>query len=48
MSTTMQAIQVVRVGEPLEMHTVPVPKPKKGEVLLKQHYSSINPMDEKV
>ncbi len=45
----MKAIQVVKVGEPLELNNnAPIPHANKGQVVLKNRYSSINPMDWKV
>jgi NADPH:quinone reductase-like Zn-dependent oxidoreductase len=44
----MKAIQVVAVGAPLELCDIPIPEPGAGQVVIKQNYSSINPLDWKV
>jgi len=41
----MQAIQWDEVAAPLYLTNVEKPHPEKGQVLVKQRYSSINPMD---
>jgi NADPH:quinone reductase len=43
--TTMLAAQLDAVGEPLVARQIPVPKPRKGEVLVKMAASPINPSD---
>ncbi|HEU5171446.1 MAG TPA: NAD(P)-dependent alcohol dehydrogenase, partial [Gemmatimonadales bacterium] len=44
---TMRAVQYDRYGGPevLEVRTVPVPSPKRGEVLVRVHASGLNPKD---
>jgi NADPH:quinone reductase len=43
--TTMLAAQLDAVGEPLVVRQIPVPQPRKGEVLVKMAASPINPSD---
>ncbi|GBG26669.1 Enoyl-acyl-carrier-protein reductase, mitochondrial [Hondaea fermentalgiana] len=40
----MWAVQTVAPGE-LEVRRVPVPVPQKGEILIKVHYTTVNPSD---
>jgi NADPH:quinone reductase len=44
----MNAVQVVAVGKPLEFRHLAIPEPGPGQVLVKQQYSSVNPLDYKV
>ena len=44
----MKAVQFDKPGEPLYIATVEKPHPQKGEVLVKQRYTSINSGDHKV
>lgn len=44
----MNAVQVVKVGAPLEFRQIPIPEPGPGQVVVKQKYSSVNPLDYKV
>ena len=41
----MTAVQLDAVGQPLSVRDIPVPKPAKGEVLVKMTASPINPSD---
>ncbi len=41
----MTAVQLDAVGQPLSVREIPVPKPGKGEVLVKMTASPINPSD---
>ncbi len=43
--TRMRAIIQSSKGAPLEIKEIPIPKPKKGQVLIKMEYASINPSD---
>jgi NADPH:quinone reductase-like Zn-dependent oxidoreductase len=47
---TMQAARIHQAGGPalLQIETVPVPKPGAGEVLVRVHHASINPVDWKL
>jgi NADPH:quinone reductase len=44
----MNAIQVVAVAEPLELRKILIPTSGPGQVVVKQQYSSVNPLDYKV
>jgi NADPH:quinone reductase-like Zn-dependent oxidoreductase len=44
----MNAIQVVAVAQPLQLRKIPIPTPGPGQVVVKQQYSSVNPLDYKV
>jgi NADPH:quinone reductase-like Zn-dependent oxidoreductase len=44
----MNAVQVVKVGAPLEFRKLPIPEPGPGQVIVKQEFSSVNPLDYKV
>jgi len=44
----MNAIQVVKAGAPLELRQLAIPEPEPGQVVVKQQYSSVNPLDYKV
>jgi len=44
----MNAIQVVGVAQPLELRRLPIPEPGPGQIVVKQQFSSINPLDYKV
>lgn len=41
----MTAVQLDAVGQPLSVREIPLPKPEKGEVLVKMTASPINPTD---
>lgn len=43
--TTMKAVVLTKNGAQPEVATIPVPKPDKGEVLVKMAFSPINPSD---
>jgi len=42
---TYRAIRVLKYGEPVVIETLQIPKPSKNQVLVKIHYSPINPVD---
>lgn len=42
---TMKALVLEEYGQPLKLKEVPVPKPRKNEVLVKVECSPLNPMD---
>jgi len=41
----MNAVQLDVIGQPLSVREIPVPRPGKGEVLVKMTASPINPSD---
>lgn len=43
--TTMQAIQIDEPNGPLALREIPVPRPKKGQVLIRMAAAPINPTD---
>jgi NADPH:quinone reductase-like Zn-dependent oxidoreductase len=47
---TMKAVQIERFGGPevLRLRDVAVPEPRSGEILLKNHATSVNPVDYKI
>ncbi|MCC5633253.1 NAD(P)-dependent alcohol dehydrogenase [Nostoc sphaeroides CHAB 2801] len=49
-TSTMQAVVINRYGgtEVLELTSFPIPKPKLGEILVRIHAASINPLDYKI
>ena len=42
---SMKAVRQLKPGEAPVIETVPVPRPGKGEVLVKMHFSPLNPSD---
>jgi len=44
----MKAIQFAKPGDELSLNEVPIPHPQQGQVVVKQRYTSINPMDHKI
>jgi NADPH:quinone reductase-like Zn-dependent oxidoreductase len=44
----MDAVQVVGVAQPLELRRLPIPQPGPDQVVVKQQFSSVNPLDYKV
>lgn len=46
--STMRAVQYASFGAPATVVSLPVPKPAKGEVLVRVKCAAINPIDYKV